>query len=207
MKTRVIPTFALVASVLSLVSKPPVDWKRVGEDWSHSFTKEGANHLKDERITGDRQLYGDDVLLERVTVERNLTCYGIAELNQSHVYGVTTMFGPLKAFESTFKDVDVRCYDDSVKLIDCKIEKLTINGHLNAQDCDIRRMTTFASDTVLTNSTIQDILVMTDEKSIVELNNTLVEGSITFDSKGGIVIAKGTSEVRGSIIGGTLRKE
>lgn len=125
MNTRVFPSILVAACIFSLQSKPPVDWERVGENWGNSFqhTKDGINRLTGQTVTDNLRLYGHAVL-EEVTFKKNLTCYGYAEFSNVKVHGVTTMYGPLRADNSAFKDMDVRCYNErigkgTVKLNDC----------------------------------------------------------------------------------------
>jgi hypothetical protein len=220
MKTRVLPSILVAASVFTINSQPqpPVDWERVGENWGNSFqhTKDGIKRIVGQTIDKDLRLYGHS-LLEDVIALKNLTCYGYAELQGTKVQGVTTMYGPMEAKDSTFKDLDVRCYNEmigkgTVTLNDCAIQNLTLNGALKATRTTFHQIVTFAADTLLTDSTVHELMVMNallprQEKAVVILDNAIVEGSITFSQKGGIVICKGTSEVRGPIENGTLKKE
>ena len=214
MKTRVFPSILVATSIFSLYSKPSVDWEHVGEQWGNSFqhTKDGVQRLTEQTVSDNRRLYGH-IIVEDVVFKKNLTCYGYTEFSNVRVHGVTTMYGPLTAESSVFKDMDVRCYNESsgkgiVKLTDCTVNKITLNGRLEATNTTLHKVITFSPETVLTDSTVQDINIMNAGNSgIVELHNTIVEGSITFSQKGGKVICKGTSEVRGTITNGSLKKE
>ncbi len=218
MKTRVFPSILVAASVFSLYSIPPVDWERVGENWGNSFqhSKDGVKHLTGKIVNESLRLYGH-VKLDDVIIKKYFTCYGYAELNTVTVQGVTTMYGPMIAQNSTFTDVDIRCYNEAigkgtVSLNKCTLNKITLNGRLETKNTTIKQIITFAPDTVLSHSTVGDINVMNkalpkNEKAVVELHNTIVEGSITFSQKGGTVICKGSSEVRGTITNGTIIKE
>ena len=215
MKTRVFPSILVAASVFSLYSTPPVDWERVGENWGNS-RQEGVKRLSGKIVTDSLRLYGH-VQLDEVTIKRYFTCYGYAQLKKVNILGVTTMYGPMVAENSTFTDVDVRCHNKTigkgiVKLNNCTLNKLALNGRLEAHKSTIKQITTFATKTVLSNSKVHDIKIVNTmptrhEKATLILDNTTIKGSITFTQKGGIIICKGTSKIHGTIINGTIIKQ
>lgn len=86
-----------------------------------------------------------------------------------------------------------------------------INGYLKATDSSFAVIQASTKRLILHNSTVDSILIRkpepTDsEQQIVELDHSIVAGNITFEKEGGKVIARNSSHIGGTIIGGTIEK-
>jgi hypothetical protein len=221
---------SLKSDVLLAESQP--SWQECGESWAtaldndtswsgdapkvYEVTKNGIKKISHQKLGENVTLYGR-VQLSNVTMTKNFTCYGFAEVSHSTIHGVTTMYGPMNADRCTFSDMDIRCANEVldepgvVNISNCSARKLFINGKLMSEASNIRSVTTFFHELEISNSHIGDITMMNGsqmkkKKAVIILNNTTVEGSIQFSQKGGTVILKGTSVIKGDVIGGTIEK-
>ena len=234
MKTRLFPTILVATCTLAALQSTPLyaeeqhNWQEWGESVGNALengtspnklyhvTKSGIKKVSQRTIDDNLTLHGK-IQLNKVAISKNFTCYGFANLSNTSVAGVTTMYGPIHAKGSRFNEMDVRCSKvmhnkySSVKLSKCSVKKIFLNGKLEADSTDIEHITTFYHTLTLSDSHVESIDMINssrnkNKRAVIELNNTIVEGSITFAQKGGTVICKGTSKVKGSIIGGTLIK-
>lgn len=232
--TILIATCTLVSlNSVSLLAESQPSWQECGENWASSLenatswsgdgapklyevTKEGIKKIVHKKLPDNVTLYGR-VQLSDVDIAKNFTCYGFAEVANATVHGVTTMYGPMNANRCSFADMDIRCANEildepgTVQLSHTNVRKLFINGKLVTESSTIKSITTFFHELEVSNSHVGDITMMNGShvkkrKAVIVLNNTIVEGSIQFSQKGGTVICKGTSLVKGEIIGGTLEK-
>ncbi len=232
--TILVATCTLVSlQSISLYAETQPNWQECGENWGsalenatgihgdgiekpYEVTKEGIKKISHKKLTDNVTLYGR-VQLNDVAINKNFTCYGFAEITNATINGVTTMYGPMNAMRSSFSDMDIRCSNEildepgTVNLVHTSVRKLFINGKLTTETATIKALTTFFHELELSNSHIGDITMMNGShvkkrKAVIVLNNTVVEGSIQFSQKGGIVICKGTSFVKGEIINGSLEK-
>lgn len=233
-QTILVATCTLVSlQGISLYAEIQPNWQECGENWGTSLenaacshgdglekpyevTKEGIKKIFHKKLSDNVTLYGR-VQLNDVDIQKNFTCYGFAEVTNATVNGVTTMYGPMNALRSSFTDMDIRCSNEildepgTVNLVHTSVRKLFLNGKLTTESSTIKALTTFFHELELSNSHIGDITMMNGshvkkKKAVIILNNTIVEGSIQFSQKGGMVICKGTSVVKGEIINGTLEK-
>ncbi len=232
--TILVATCTLVSlQTILLFAEVQPSWQECGENWAMSLengttwsdddapklyevTKEGIKRISHQKLPENVTLYGR-VQLSDVSIAKNFTCYGFAEVAHATVVGVTTMYGPMNANRCTFTDMDIRCANEmldepgTVNLSHSSARKLFINGKLMTESSTIKSVTTFSHELEFSNSHVGDITMMNGlhgkkKKAVIILNNTIVEGSIQFSQKGGTVICKGTSVVKGEIIGGTLEK-
>jgi hypothetical protein len=231
-QTILLVTYILVSleSTILFAEIQP-NWQERGESWASSFengvlssndgavyevTKEGIKKISHQKLAENLTLYGR-VQLADVHMAKNFTCYGFAEVSNTTVHGVTTMYGPMNAHRCLFADLDIRCANEIldepgiVNLSHSSARKLFINGKLMTESCTVKSITTFFHELEMSHSHVGDITMMNGSqlkkrKAVIVLNNTIVEGSIQFSQKGGTVICKGSSVVKGEILGGTLEK-
>lgn len=111
-----------------------------------------------------------------IVVEGGLDINGSAELHDVKIKGITVSSGFLEATKSIFNDIFIAT--KIMQLCDCLVQSIIVKP--NSTGC--------GQDTV----------------QIVELTNTIVNGSITFENGNGRVIAKKDSKVIGKIVGGVL---
>ncbi len=225
MNKKLLVTLMLAATGwASLSAKGEPDWKECGENWGnalaapksgalYTYIAGGIKKIANKKIPDNLRLYGK-VQLKSVRVAKNLTCYGSADLSGVTVSGVTTMYGPMTAQKSTFNNLDVRCSQEAqegLTLSDAKVNKLLVYGTLKADRSTLEKVTAFSQELELTNSHVSSIVMMNGQKNtkkaVIVLEDTMVDGPIYFSQKGGLVICKGTSQVTGKIIGGTLIKK
>lgn len=180
------------------------DWRNYGDNWSQlakSWSVQ-THDQEDENVT----LFGSKEIAHK-HIKKNLTIYGAAMLTDVTVGEVLTDYGRLKAVASTFNQLDA--YGCTV-LKKCTVLKNTkIFGLLEAQGCTFQSALTVWSTTItLTDSTVRgDMHVKKDKgtkKQRVELKNTTVEGSVIFEKNKGTIILKGTSCIKGDVIGGKV---
>ena len=198
----------------------PSSWKELGTKWGAEPDSQGVVHddrtkqIRLKKFADSKTFYGT-VEFEKTSFCKNLTCYGSARLTGSEVQGVTTMYGTLSAFGSTFKDMDVRAaeknenQDTTLVLDTCQVTHLFLEGRLETSKSKLSSLKIVGNDVVCIDSTISDNIVIMASPSkskrvVIELTNSVVEGSITFSQKGGIVICNGNSEVKGGVFGGTI---
>lgn len=123
---------------------------------------------------------------------------------------VLTDYGRLDATQSSFNQLDAY---GCTKLEKCSVQnRAQIYGLLEARSCRFESLSVWSTRISLTNSKVlSDIIVKrihaSKGKQIVELDNTIVEGSILFEKNKGTVILRGTSCVKGEVIGGSIKKE
>lgn len=85
-----------------------------------------------------------------------------------------------------------------------------INGVLTAGNSNFDTITISTTHMALNNCTVNSIIVRQTEpkkEQIVELSNSSVNGSITFEQGNGKVIVKNGSAIKGNITGGVLVSE
>lgn len=192
------------------------NWSQWAENWSSGWSEDDKHTTAHEPIDQSTLVENESVTLfgaKEMTgkhIKKNLTIYGAGVLTDVQVGEVLTDYGKLTAKKCSFNQLDV--YGSTV-LENSKVEKnANIYGTFTAQSCTFKSSIAACSTTiVLKDSKVRgDILIKRDKgiiKQVVELENTIVEGSITFEKNKGTVILKGTSSVKGDILGGTISKK
>lgn len=111
----------------------------------------------------------------KINVKGFCTVNGAAHLHDTKINGATIINGFLSARKSTFGNIISAT--KNMQLSDCHVSSITIKPHTDSHKNDLQ---------------------------IIELNNTMVTGSITFQQGNGKVIAKNKTVVKGNIVGGVL---
>lgn len=196
------------------------NWSSWAETWSSGWSqddKHATNLTSDadskEELSSDLVVDNESVTLfgskemTRKQIKKNLTIYGAAILTDIHVGDVSTSYGRLKAHESVFNQLDAH---GCTSLSKCIVhDNAKIYGLLDAHVCTFESaLTVWATGIMLTDCKILgDVIVKRDKgtkKQRIELVDTTIEGSITFEKNKGLVILKGRSSIKGDIIGGTI---
>ncbi len=205
-------------------------WQNYGDNWSqwannwssgwsqddkHATTHDATNNSKPVTRPSDKSkivdsdsitLFGSKEMSSK-QIKKNLTIYGAALLTDVHVGDVFTDYGRLKASSSSFNQLDA--YGCTV-LDKCTIHGDTkIYGLLDARSCTFESsLTAWATAMTLTHSKVLgDVFIKRDKgtkKQRIELVDTTIEGSITFEKNKGTVILIGTSCIKGEVIGGKV---
>jgi hypothetical protein len=188
----------------TLATETKCDWQERGERWGES------QKIQNKKINENLTLFGS-LELSSLTVKKNLTCYGSATLSHVKVQGVTTMFGCMTASSCRFEDIDVRSSSarqdapGSVSLTSCSAQKCMVSAQLDVQDSTIDTLVLFSYPCVLKNTRIKNLVIMNTRKQpLIELIDTVIEGTVTFAQKGGCITQKGSSKIKGSLVNGTL---
>lgn len=181
------------------------EWEAYGDNWS-TWAGQWAS-VNDVAQEGCVTLFGTKTVYgKRIT--QNLTMYGAGTLNDVKVGDVFTAYGRVDATKCIFNQVDLY---GCTKLEKCVLRGLAnIYGLLDASECTLGSLSVCSSMITLTDSKVtSDITVKRTNvaKQVVELNNTIIEGSLIFEKPKGVVILRGTSCIKGDLIGGTIKKE
>lgn len=160
------------------------------------------------------------------------SCYEVKSIKQgSQIYGKETVEkietnGLIKLDGTTI--TEYLQVNGSLKAEGAQIEKMQINGQATLDNCLIKKKSVVCGFLSVINSKFRDELSVSSEKAtfnsstltslhilqvegyqgvqLVELvGKTKIDGSITFDSGKGEVIADPDTEITGKIIGGKIR--
>ena len=136
-----------------------------------------------------------------------LQVMGDAELENVQVTNEATITGMLTAKKFTAKQLDVT---GNAKLDEATIEAVQVIGMLDAKACSIQGLVITTESSMLNTCKVKTVMVKKVEGSekpqVLELDNTVVEGDVTFEAGNGEIVLKGDARVAGAIIGGVVKK-
>ncbi len=137
----------------------------------------------------------------------NLQVMGDAELENVQIIADATITGMLTAKKLIAKNLQVV---GNAKLEQATIEIAQITGMLDAKGCSIQDLYLVAQTAMMDACKIKTITVKKVEgykkPQILELNNTQIEGDVTFQAGSGEVILKGDARIAGAIVGGAIKQ-
>ncbi len=136
-----------------------------------------------------------------------LQVMGDAELENVQVTNEATITGMLTAKKLTAKQLQVT---GNAKLDEATVEGAHIMGMLDAKACTIQDLAITTESSMLNACKVKTVMVKKVEGSekpqVLELDNTVIEGDVTFEAGNGEIVLKGDSRVAGAIIGGAVKK-
>lgn len=195
-------------------------WSEWAENWKSGWSKDDkhatittehptsqSSEKKNKLIENDCvKLFGAKTMTGK-RIKKNLTIYGTGTLVNVSVGAVLTNYGKLDASHSVFHEFDSY---GTTQLKNCTISKeAVVCGLLETEGCIFKSgLTVWSKHTKLSNTKVLgDVSIKYDKgqkKQTLELTNTIIEGSVRFEGNKGTVILKGTSSVKGDIVGGTV---
>ncbi len=137
---------------------------------------------------------------------KSLTINGKADLEDIKVTNNLIVKGALEAEDCIFNNVTVH---GKVSVEDTKVSGvMKILGTADFEECDLQHVEIASKEIELEECNVTSIVVKetSDNQQLVILDDTSVSGNITFEKGDGLVEVKGTSEVKGKIIGGSVKK-
>ncbi len=141
-----------------------------------------------------------------ITLE-SLDVLGTAKLNKTTISKLLKITGNLVANSAHLHKVQA---EGNVKLIDTKVEKEAhITGALQATNSQFTETLEFIGQRALfSKCNLHDLTIQRDlafkARQVVELKDTIVDGSIIFEGGGGSVLLYPGSKVTGSVTGGKI---
>lgn len=137
----------------------------------------------------------------------NLQVMGDAELENVQVSVEADITGMLTAKKLRAKNLQVI---GNANLEQAMVEVAQITGMLDAKGCSIQELSLVAQTAMLDACKVKTIVVKKvegyEKPQILELNNTQVEGDVTFEAGSGEVALKGDSRIAGAIVGGAIKQ-
>lgn len=137
----------------------------------------------------------------------NLQVMGDAELENVQITADATITGMLTAKKLIAKNLQVI---GNANLEQATVEVAQITGMLDAKGCSIQELSLVAQTAMLDACKVKTIVVKKvegyEKPQILELNNTQVEGDVTFEAGSGEVALKGDSRIAGAIVGGAIKQ-
>lgn len=156
------------------------------KDLHHS----GELELEKVKISGAAIINGH--LQATESLFNDLTVNGQSELKESQAQGTTSVNGALQAKESKFDG------------------NLTVHGQLEAKDSKFLKKVIITSSKIeFTNCELQDLTIKstkTDKQQILTLDDTKINGDVTFESGNGLIKMDKASKIAGKVTGGTIEK-
>jgi cytoskeletal protein CcmA (bactofilin family) len=151
-------------------------------------TFEGATDLKDK--TFDTLQIKGDAKLESVQVTNDATITGL-----------------LDAKKLNAKQLNVT---GNANIDEATVEAANVTGMLNAKGCTIQDLSVTSESSMMDSCKVKKITVKKVEGSekpqVLELNNSQVEGDVTFEAGNGEVVLKGDARVAGAVVGGAIKQ-
>ena len=92
------------------------------------------------------------------------------------------------------------------------IEAVQVIGMLDAKACSIQGLVITTESSMLNACKVKTVMVKksavegVQKPQVLELDNTVVEGDVTFEAGNGQIVLKGDARVAGAIIGGAVKK-
>lgn len=168
-------------------------------------TMNGSANLDNVTVTETLTVNGSATISESNI--KNLTTHGSANLQKTTINGHCQTHGSLISSESTIHQLTTR---GSANLYETMVHELCdISGSLIAQSSTLNRMIVSSKRITLINSKTKTIHIRKQTgpcEQIVELNNTTVDGDITFESGEGKILLKSNSKITGKVVGGRIEK-
>ncbi|MBM18088.1 MAG: hypothetical protein CL947_03430 [Epsilonproteobacteria bacterium] len=137
----------------------------------------------------------------------NLIVNGSANFQHIQVEKQLQVNGSLQASDCIFKKVQV---NGSFELEDSNVSELVqVNGLAEFQDCQLHKVELASAEVTFDDCQIYTIHIKkinnsSNDSQTVVLDDTVIQGNVTFESGTGKIVLEGSSKIVGKIIGGTI---